>query len=110
LGGKRPYNPAFLHPSDLEKFGVAPGDVISIRSRHGQILGVAKDDTKLAPGTLSMSHCYGPNPNEASEPLMQGGCTSRLMDANAEFDPIFGQPKMGAIPVSILRVDLKTQD
>jgi anaerobic selenocysteine-containing dehydrogenase len=110
LGGKRPYNPAFLHPSDLEKFGVAPGDVISIRSRHGQILGVAKDDTKLTPGTLSMSHCYGPNPNEASEPLMQGGCTSRLMDANVEFDPIFGQPKMGAIPVSILRVDLNTQD
>jgi hypothetical protein len=41
---------------------------------------------------------------------MQGGCTSRLMDANVEFDPIFGQPKMGAIPVSILRVDLNTQD
>ena len=31
----------------------------------------------------------------------EGACTSRLMTAGAELDPIFGQPRMGAIPVAI---------
>jgi anaerobic selenocysteine-containing dehydrogenase len=105
LGGKRAYNPAFLNPADLDRFGIAAGDVISIHSRFGNIYGVAEAEPKLRAGTLSMAHCFGPNPDEDSDPRLQGGCTSRLMDANAEYDPIFGQPRMGAIPVKIARVD-----
>lgn len=105
LGGKRGYNPAFINPADLEQFGIAAGEVISIQSRFGTIYGVAESEPKLRAGTLSMAHCFGPNPDEESDPRMQGGCTSRLMDANADFDPVFGQPRMGAIPVKVTRVD-----
>lgn len=101
LTGKRPYNPAFVNPADLARFGLESGDMVSIRSQHGVILGVVEADARLRAGTLSMSHCFGPNPDEADDPLGQGGCTSRLLDANAEFDPIFGQPRMGAVPVAI---------
>ncbi|CAM4197966.1 Anaerobic selenocysteine-containing dehydrogenase [Novosphingobium lubricantis] len=101
LAARRTHNPAYLNPADLERFGLASGDVISIRSEHGEIKGVAEAEPRLRPGTLSMSHCFGTNPDEADDPLGQGGCTSRLMDANAAFDPVFGQPRMGAIPVRV---------
>lgn len=104
LTARRRYNPAFLNPADMTRYGVSSGDVVRIRSRHGEIKGVIEAEARLSPGTLSMSHCFGPNPDEDEDPLGEGACTSRLMDANAEYDPIFGQPRMGAIPVSITRI------
>lgn len=101
LAARRSHNPAYLNPADLARMGMATGDIISIRSAHGEIKGVAEAEPRLRAGTLSMSHCFGTNPDEADDPLGQGGCTSRLMDANAAFDPVFGQPRMGAIPVRI---------
>jgi anaerobic selenocysteine-containing dehydrogenase len=84
LVGRQPYNPAYLSPADLERFAINSGDVIRIRSRHGEIVGVAEVEATLRPGTLSMAHCFGPNPDEEADPLGQGACTSRLMDSNAE--------------------------
>lgn len=101
LTARRTHNPAYISPADLERMGIATGDIISIRSAHGQITGVAEADPRLRSGTVSMSHCFGTNPDEADDPLGQGGCTSRLIDANAAFDPVFGQPRMGAIPVCV---------
>lgn len=102
LGGKKPYNPAFLNPADLEKFGVQSGDKVRIRSRFGEVVGIVAAEEKLRPGTLSLSHCFGGNPNETEDPLQVGACSSRLLGAGPEdIDPIFGQPRMGAIPVSI---------
>ncbi len=101
LAARRSHNPAYLNPADLARMGMIAGDIISIRSAHGEIKGVAEAEPRLRAGTLSMSHCFGTNPDEADDPLGQGGCTSRLMDANAAFDPVFGQPRMGAIPVRI---------
>jgi len=49
-----------------------------------------------------MSHCFGANPNEQNDTENQGTCTSRLLSADqSQIDPIFGQPRMGAIPVAI---------
>lgn len=101
---KRRHNPAFVNPAELQRFGVTSGEVVRIRSVHGVIDGVVEVDSRLRPGVLSMSHCFGTNPDEADDALGEGGCTSRLMDAQAAFDPIFGQPRMGAIPVTIERV------
>lgn len=101
LAARRTHNPAYLNPAELARLGIASGDIIRIRSQHGEIKGVAEAELRLRPGTLSMSHCFGTNPDEDDDPLGQGGCTSRLMDANAAYDPVFGQPRMGAIPVCI---------
>lgn len=105
LAGRRGYNPAFLNPADMARHGLAAGDLIRIRSRHGEIAGVAEPEARLRPGTLSMSHGFGTNPDEPDDPVGEGACTSRLMDANAAYDPIFGQPRMGAIPVAIRRAE-----
>lgn len=109
LTARRTHNPAYLNPADLDAMGLATGDIIRIRSAHGEIQGVAEAETRLRTGTISMSHCFGTNPDEKDDPLGQGGCTSRLIDANAAFDPVFGQPRMGAIPVSIEKVPALAQ-
>jgi anaerobic selenocysteine-containing dehydrogenase len=101
LSKRRPYNPAFLAPNDLAALKVSRGDVVRVRSAHGSILAVVDSDDRLRPGTLSMSHCFGNNVDEEADPLTQGSCTGALLDANAEFDPLFGQPRMNAVPVAV---------
>lgn len=102
LGGKKPYNPAYLNPADIARFGVKAGDTVRIRSRFGEVIGIIEAEEKLRAGTLSLSHCFGGNPNEEEDPVAMGCCSSRLLGANPEdIDPIFGQPRMGAVPVSI---------
>lgn len=103
LGGRKPYNPAFINPADLTRFGIEDGDRIRIRSKYGEITGIAEAEDKLRPGTVSMSHCFGLNPNEDSLPQREGACTGRLMTAGEDLDPIFGQPRMSALPVAISR-------
>src|SRR3546814_15360280 len=105
LGGKKSYNPAFLNPSDMERFGVLAGDIIRIHSLHGEILGVAESEPHLRMGTLSMSHSYGQTPDKTLDPQGQGGCTPRPIHAKADFDPTFGHPRMGQIPVSIAHIE-----
>ncbi len=61
--------------------------------RTRSIQGVVQPDPRLRAGVLSMSHGFGTNPDAADDPLGQGGCTSRLMDAQSEYDPVFGRPR-----------------
>ena len=42
------YNPAFMHPDDLESLGVAPGELITIESDHSTIYGVAEAEATLS--------------------------------------------------------------
>jgi anaerobic selenocysteine-containing dehydrogenase len=98
------YNPAFLHPDDLARAGLAPGDVIEIRSAHGAILGVVEAAADVRPGVVSMSHAFGDAPEHDGEVRTLGSNTGRLLDVTAHFDPVTGQPRMSAVPVNIRKV------
>ena len=58
----RHYNPAFMHPDDLARVGIAVGDLVEIRSEYDAITGVAAADADLRRGVVSMSHNFGANP------------------------------------------------
>ena len=105
LNGRRPYNPAFLHPDDLLSLGLSKGDVIEISSAHASILGVAEPAPEVRPGVISMAHCFGDIPEtETKEALREiGSNTSRLVSNEDVFDPHTGIPRMSAIPVAIER-------
>ena len=55
LGGKKPYNPAFLNPADLKKFGVQSGDKVRIRSRFGEVVGIHMRDDCLVDGAFDVT-------------------------------------------------------
>jgi anaerobic selenocysteine-containing dehydrogenase len=97
----RSYNPAFMHPDDLARLGVAAGDEVEIRSEYDTITGVAQADADLRPGVVSMSHGFGGIPGEHEDPLVDGANTNRLVRTDVEFDRYTGIPRMGALPVAV---------
>ena len=105
LNGRRPYNPAFLHPDDLLSLGLSKGDVIEISSAHASILGVAEPAPEVRRGVISMAHCFGDIPETETKKALRdtGSNTSRLVSNEDVFDPHTGIPRMSAIPVAIER-------
>jgi formate dehydrogenase major subunit len=49
---------ALVHPLDLEKLGVKPGDVITIESRRGKVALYARADDSSPVGALFVPFCY----------------------------------------------------
>jgi len=94
-------NPAYLHPAELESRGLASGDLVKVRSRYGEIVGVVEPDPNVRRGVLAMSHCFGGNPDEPDDPLGTGANTNRLLSMDYDFDPYTGIPRMSAVPVAM---------
>jgi anaerobic selenocysteine-containing dehydrogenase len=102
--GNRTYNPAFINPEDLAELGYHPGDLVEISSEHDTIVGVVESDPDLRRGLVSMSHSFGRNPGEREDPRVDGANTNRLLRNDSAYDPVTGQPAMGAIAVSLGQV------
>jgi anaerobic selenocysteine-containing dehydrogenase len=107
LSAKRPYNPAFLHPADLDELGLARGDAVRIRSAHDAIPAIVESDATLRRGLVSMTHAFGglPTPEDDARFREIGSNTGRLVCVEEQYDPITGIPRMGAIPVSVERFE-----
>ncbi len=103
LNGRRPYNPAFLNPDDLDMLGLAKGDLIQIASPHASILGIAEPAPEVRRGILSMAHCFGAAPKHDADVRQFGSNTGRLVDNERDFDPHTGIPRMSAIPVAVTK-------
>ncbi|OQK18451.1 formate dehydrogenase [Methyloprofundus sedimenti] len=65
-----------VHPEDLHKLGIQPGDIITIQSRRGKISAYARADIGIQKGSLFMAFCY----NEASANLI----TNEALDPSAK--------------------------
>jgi anaerobic selenocysteine-containing dehydrogenase len=96
----RSYNPAFMNPADLERLGIAPGELVEIRSRHGRIVGVVERDSDVRRGVVSMAHAFGAEPGVEADPREVGANTGRLASLD-EADRYSAIPRMSAIPVEI---------
>jgi anaerobic selenocysteine-containing dehydrogenase len=107
LRTKGAHNPAFLHPDELARLGLAPGDVVEIASEHAAILGVVEADPTLRPGLVSMSHAFGdaPDGGDATEVVRSvGSNTGALTSVERDYDRFSGLPRMSDIPVRVARV------
>jgi formate dehydrogenase major subunit len=49
---------ALIHPLDLEEFGVVPGDVVTLRSRRGEVSLYARADEATPRGAIFVPFCY----------------------------------------------------
>ena len=96
-------NPAFMHPADLEKEGLARGDLIRIASPHGEIEAVAWPDKDLRPGLVSMCHCWGADPAVQSDVRKVGINIGLLISVEEDCARFSGIPLMSALPVRVAR-------
>jgi anaerobic selenocysteine-containing dehydrogenase len=100
----RSYNPAFMHPDDLQRLGVAPGDLIEIASAQSAVLAMAEADDRLKRGTVSCAHAWGDAPN-FDDVRDTGTNTNRLVAGHVQTDQWSGIPLMSAIPVAVRAYD-----
>jgi anaerobic selenocysteine-containing dehydrogenase len=100
----KPFNPAFMHPADLEAAGLVEGDAVRIVSARSSIVALVESDKTLRRGLISMSHSYGGSPDEDDRFAELGAPTGRLIDQDAAYDRYSGQPRMSNIPVRIERL------
>ncbi|MBK7950241.1 MAG: molybdopterin-dependent oxidoreductase [Deltaproteobacteria bacterium] len=96
-------NPAFLHPDDLAREGLARGDLVRLRSPHGELEAVAWPDPDLRPGLVSMCHCWGAPPGEAADVRKTGSNVGLLISVEEDCARFSGIPLMSAIPVRLVR-------
>jgi len=96
-------NPAFVHPEDLASAGLARGDLVRVTSPHGEIEAVAWPDPDLRRGVVSMCHCWGAMPGEASDVRKAGINTGLLISVEEDCSRFSGIPLMSAIPVRLAR-------
>jgi anaerobic selenocysteine-containing dehydrogenase len=101
LKSKYAYNPAFVNPADLADLGIEEGSVVEIESERATIKGVAVAAPDVRRGCISMSHCWGDNPNEPDDPLGNGANTGRLCFTDRDYDQRTGIPRMSNIPVKL---------
>ncbi|MFF9221912.1 molybdopterin-containing oxidoreductase family protein [Streptomyces viridosporus] len=96
-----PYNPAFLHPEDMERLGIEDGAPVTVRSPHGSVDAVAHGDASVRPGVLSMSHGWG-SIDPAADPRECGSNVNRLTSLDHAAQPINHMPTMTAVPVTVV--------
>lgn len=94
-------NPAFMHPAELGRLGLADGDAVEIRSTRASVHAVVATDAGVPEGAVSMAHAWGDGPERDAEFREIGACTGRLVDNHTEVDEITGMPWMTAIPVAV---------
>jgi anaerobic selenocysteine-containing dehydrogenase len=98
---KRSYNPAFMHPNDLARLGLRSGDLVTIRSRNGEITGIVEEDADLRTGLVSITHGFGRNPGDASDPRRDGANVNLLTRMDDDYERYTGLPRMGALPIAV---------
>ncbi|NQX87478.1 MAG: molybdopterin-dependent oxidoreductase [Halioglobus sp.] len=107
LKAKGTTNPAFIHSSDLAALGIADGEIIRIRSAHGEIPAVAARSDDVRPGVVSMAHCWGdsPDPLVGADGKVReiGSNTNRLVNNRKDTEKYSGIPRQSCIPVAIAK-------
>lgn len=95
------YNPAFMHPADMDELGLAAGDAVEIVSQRAAIAGRVRPEPALRRGVVSMAHCWGGLPGKEL-PYDEGGSnTARLVSLDEDCEAVNHMPRMSAIPVRI---------
>ena len=101
LHGSRTWNPAFMHPEDIDRLGIERGAVVRLRSHWDQINAMVEPDATLRPGVIAMTHGFGGLPGQEARFRELGSNTGRLLNTEVDFDPYTGMPRMGNVPVAV---------
>lgn len=99
-----PGNPAYLHPDDIERLALEPGDMVELVRRETRIAARVAADPGVRPGVVSVGHC---RPGLSSRPWE---ATNALVDADNDVQPINRMPIMSGIAVQIERLEREEAD
>jgi len=98
LRRRRPYNPAWVHPTEAARLGLEDGAVVTLESTAGSVRAVLHHAPDVREGVVSMAHCF-----EAAGGDGRGASTAALIDDATDCEPLSGLPRMSAVPVRLRR-------
>jgi anaerobic selenocysteine-containing dehydrogenase len=84
--GERPE--VSIHPDDAEAAGVVDGAPVNVRSKHGELTGVAKLDASMRRGAVSVPHGHA-------------DANVNLLTSKDDIDPVTGMTRYSGVPVSL---------
>ena len=92
-----------LHPDDAAAVGVVDGGAAQVESSAGQVVATVEVTDRIAPGTVSLPHGWG-HPTSGGFGAVAagaGGVNSNELTPTDVIDPLSGNARLNAIPVSV---------
>ncbi len=92
-----------VHPDDAQRLGIADGQMVTVRSRTGQLRLPAEYDSDIAPGVVSIAQGWGHDgPGIAMRrAAAQPGAGINSLTDTERIDPLTGNAAFNGTPVSI---------
>lgn len=94
-------NPAFIHPDDMKAEGIAQGDLVSIRSKYGELKAHACAEKTLRRGLVALTHGWGKNPGQTANPKVDGANIGQLISVEEHYARYSGIPLMSGIAITL---------
>ena len=89
-----------MNGHDMIAIGVSDGDLVTITSPSGSLVGVVERSETVKRGVVSMAHSWG-GPITDDQVRTQGAPTNRLCTTDSGYDRLNGMAIQSAIPVSV---------
>lgn len=97
---RHPTNPVFMHPDDIETYGLEHGGSVVVESRFGTVNGVLKKDPSMKPGVVALTHMWGSaHADTGNDP--KGSYTGRLISVKENLQTINNMPQFSGVEVSV---------
>ena len=103
MKGERRRHMAHVNVEDAEAAGVGDGDPVRIRSRHGEIVTVARLTSDVGPGTVAVPHGWGHRGGGWNLANRAGGANVNLLASSEpeDVERLAGMSHLNGIPVAI---------
>ena len=96
---------ARVSPADADAAGVSDGDVVRIRSAHGEIETIARVTDEVGPGTVAVPHGWGHRGGWQRANAAGGVNVNRLTSSDpADVERLAGMTHLNGVPVALERV------
>lgn len=99
-----PVNYAWMNPEDMAATGIAEDAPVEIASEFGSVQTLARAESRLRRGVVSMTHMFGPLVS-TGDVLADGGANvGQLTSLTEQLQPINFMPRFSGIPVKIAAI------
>ena len=92
---RQPFNPAFMHPADMQRLDLDDNMRVRLTTQHGTITAMARSDATLRPGVIAITHGWSSDPTGAAQNVNE-------ITGNDEHTQLINfMPQLTAQPVTV---------
>jgi len=97
-----------VHPTDAHALGLHEGVDARLASDVGEVVATVEITDEVAPGTVSLPHGWGHDAPGTRNAIAAttAGVNSNILTSGAITDPLSGNARLNAIPVTITALDV----